>query len=405
MRTRSLPVHTLSSGLRAVIEPIEGARSVSAHLRFDFGGKDDPPGRAGLAALTEATVLRGSPGMSLRKLLNALDDYGVDRESSTSVEHTDFAFTCLPQCLGPVLKLYGRLLANPSFPAQQLETAREIAEQAVLDMEDNPAQTATWRAYRAALGGRLGRHPSGRIETLRTTTRGDVESFWRRFRSAAMLQVTLAGAVEEQEAMRMLEAAFGQWETSASASPARPRFQPRNAEKHYDGKHGQTYIRLAYPTAPPGHPLYGAGVLVKTVLAGGSANRLFTEIREKRGLAYHVGGFCRAWRGGALMIIGAETTRARSGETLKVCKGELARLTTITEPELERAKSIVKGYLLTSGELVESRAFSLAVDLFLTGRPRRLSEIVDAIDSVTLDETRELVRAFPPSPLTVVTLG
>jgi hypothetical protein len=34
-----------------------------------------------------------------------------------------------------------------------------------------------------------------------------------------------------------------------------------------------------------------------------------------------------------------------------------------------------------------------------------LSEIVDAIDSVTLDETRELVRAFPPSPLTVVTLG
>jgi len=405
MSNTPLQVHVLPNGLKTVIEPIDGARSVSVHLRFEFGGKDDPRDKSGLAALAEATALRGSPGFPLRKILNTLDDYGIDRECSTSVEHTDFAFSCLPQYLAPALRLYGKLLWSPAFTARQLKVARELTEEAILDMEDGPGQKATWLAYRVALGRRLGRHPLGGLDTLSRVSRNEVEGFWKRFRSARSLQVTVTGAATEEGALEMVAQAFGHWACGPKVRAARPRFRPREAETHIEGDCEQTHIRLAYPTAPLGHPLYYAGVLAQTVLSGGSANRLFSEVREKRGLAYQVGAFLRPWRGGALMVVCAGTSKARANETLRVCKAELRRLSTITRAELERARSIVKGYVLTAGELPEPRSGSLAADLFLTGRPRRLSEIVEDLDRISLEQVREFVRVFPPAPLAAVTVG
>lgn len=405
MSNTPLQVHVLPNGLKTVIEPIDGARSVSAHLRFGFGGKDDPRGKAGLAALTEATALRGSPGFSLRRILNTLDDHGIDRECSTSVEHTDFAFSCLPQYLAPALKLYGKLLRSPAFSARQLDVARELTEEAILDLEDSPAQEATWLAYRAALGDRLGRHPLGDLNTLSRISQSEVKGFWKKSGFASSLQVTVTGAVTEEGVLEMLARAFGHWPRGPNVRAARPRFRPREAEIHLEGDHGQTHLRLAYPTAPLGHPRYYAGVLAQTVLSGGSANRLFTEVREKRGLAYQVGAFLRPCRGGALMVVYAGTSKARAHETLEVCKAEIRRLSTITRAELERARAIVKGHVLTVGELPEPRSASLAADLFLTGRPRRLAEIVEALDRVSPEQVREFVRAFPPGPLAAVTLG
>jgi len=405
MDDSDLQVHTLSNGVRAVVEPVPGALSVSVSLRFDFGSKDDPPRKEGLAALTEATVLKGCRGMSARRIMDTLDDCGVDRESVTTAEHTNFAFNCLPEYLEPSLKLYGKSLLSPTFPLRQIEVSRELTEEAIFDLEDSPARNAMRLAFTAALGRRLGRSSLGRLETIRSVTQDDVREFFGMHRSPAALQVCIAGAIDTCEAVRQVEEAFGHWPAGPARKNFRPRFRPRSAEKHFPGDHELSHICLAYPTAPVGHPQHYAGVLAQTVLCGGSSARLLAEVREKRGLAYQVGGYYRSWCGGALMVIHAACTNARVRKTLEVCLAQVQGLARMNGAHLRLAKAIVKGQLLTGGELAESRSAMLANDLFLTGKPRRLSEIIQGVESVTMEEVRAYLKAFPPHPLTVVTLG
>ena len=102
----------------------------------------------------------------------------------------------------------------------------------------------------------------------------------------------------------------------------------------------------------------------------------------------------------------AGTTADRAQETLDVCQEEITRLAKdITEEELTRAKTVIKGGLFTAGDLPEGRASSLAEDVFLQGEGRSLDDIALGIDSVTLDQIPEYLDAYPPSPKTRVTLG
>ncbi len=133
---------------------------------------------------------------------------------------------------------------------------------------------------------------------------------------------------------------------------------------------------------------------------------MFTEVREKRGLAYSVSAFYRARRNGGLIALYAGTTAERADETLKVCRNEIDRLAEdVTEEELERSKTILKGGLFTTGDLPEGRAGSLVEDLFLDGNTRTLQEIADGVSAVTLDQITGYLQTCPPTPQTVVILG
>jgi predicted Zn-dependent peptidase len=163
---------------------------------------------------------------------------------------------------------------------------------------------------------------------------------------------------------------------------------------------------MLFSGVPRGHDLYYPGQLLVTILSGSGSSRLFTEVREKRGLAYSVAAFYRARRGGGLIALYAGTTPDRADETFAVCHREINRVAEDLSPEeLERAKTIVKGRVLTTGDLPEGRAGSLAEDLFFEGRPRALDELTRRIDEVTLDRIPAYLEAFPPDPLTLVTLG
>ena len=163
---------------------------------------------------------------------------------------------------------------------------------------------------------------------------------------------------------------------------------------------------MVFGSVPRTHEMYYPAQLAIAVLSGSGSSRLFTEVREKRGLAYSVSAFYRARRNGGLVALYAGTTADRAQETLDVCRAEVTRLADdITEEELERAKTVIKGGLFTSGDLPEGRAASLVEDVFLENRGRSLDDVALGVDSVTLDQIPAYLEAYPPTPQTLVTLG
>ena len=135
---------------------------------------------------------------------------------------------------------------------------------------------------------------------------------------------------------------------------------------------------------PETDPDYYTVRLAVEVLSGGMSGRLFTEVREKRGLCYNVwAGYSQPQGPGQHPRLRRHQQRAGPGDA-GLLHGELHRLSEgVTEAELERAKTGLKAGTIMQGESTSARAGAIAHDYFIRGRIRTLEEIKAAIDGVT----------------------
>ena len=145
------------------------------------------------------------------------------------------------------------------------------------------------------------------------------------------------------------------------------------------------------------------------VLSGGMSGRLFTEVREKRGLCYSVSAGYRAERDFGAVTAYVGTTPERAQESLDVLTQELQRIHTpagaITQEEFQRAVIGSKSRLIFSGESTGARAAALAADQHRVGRPRSLGELAEEIDRVTLDQVNNYLTRRSLGTPTIQTLG
>jgi predicted Zn-dependent peptidase len=142
------------------------------------------------------------------------------------------------------------------------------------------------------------------------------------------------------------------------------------------------------------------------VLSGGMSGRLFTEVREKRGLVYNVSAGYMSLKGQGSILGYAGTSNERAQATLDTVIHELYRLHEgVSKEELDRAKTGLKASTIMQGESTSARAGAIAHDYFMRGRIRTLDEIKAALDSVTLDQVNAWLKKNPPGPFTIVTVG
>ncbi|MFC1793008.1 M16 family metallopeptidase, partial [Planctomycetota bacterium] len=156
---------------------------------------------------------------------------------------------------------------------------------------------------------------------------------------------------------------------------------------------------------PTDDDYYNARIAI-SVLSGGMSARLFTEVREKRGLCYAIGARYHGLKEAAGILCYAGTTPDKAQSTLDCVIGEFNRLGEgITEDEIARAKVGLKSSLILQSESSSSRAGSIGSDFYILGRVRSLDEIKDKIEATSVDSVLAFLRANPFREFTVVTIG
>jgi predicted Zn-dependent peptidase len=156
---------------------------------------------------------------------------------------------------------------------------------------------------------------------------------------------------------------------------------------------------------PTDEDYYNARVAV-SVLSGGMSARLFTEVREKRGLCYAVGAQYHGLKEAAGIACYAGTTPDKAQETLDVITAEFNRLGDgISEEEIKRAKVGLKSSLVLQSESSSNRAAGTGGDYYMLGRVRSLDEIKSKIERTTVDSVLEFLRRNQFKDFTVVTIG
>jgi predicted Zn-dependent peptidase len=176
---------------------------------------------------------------------------------------------------------------------------------------------------------------------------------------------------------------------------------------HIEQETQQIQIALAYPTVPVASPDYYRARAATAILGGYSSARLFTEVREKRGLCYTVYASYESQLDRAAVLCYAGTSADRAQETLDVTLAEIARLgeSGVELEELDTMRAGLKSSLIMQQESSMGRSGSIASDWFHLGRVRSLDEISAALDALTPESVGAFAAESAAKDLTILTLG
>jgi predicted Zn-dependent peptidase len=364
----------------------------------------DPADRGGLSGFTCEMSLRGAGSRDSRQFILDLDNLGVERSESVSNAHTSYGGATLAENLPEALSIYADVLQNAHLPDDQLEAGRLGMLQELHAVEDEPAQKVMLELRRRHYPLPWGRPPQGEEKALEATTAKDIREHYGQHYQPKGAILGVAGRVEWESLKDLVGRLLGDWKPKPTESIEE---QPAACHyKHIPYESNQTQIGIAYTSVPYRHPDYFQAWGAVGVLSGGMSARLFTEVRERRGLCYSVYASYNTLkhRGGIFCYAGTSADRAQ--ETLDVTLGELTRLAAgIEEHELNRLKARIKSALVMQQESSSARSSSVAFDWYHLGRVRTLDEVEQLIDDLSASSINAYLSEHPPKDFTVVTLG
>jgi predicted Zn-dependent peptidase len=396
--------HTFGNGLVLLAQPMKSLQSAAFTFLVPAGCVYDPPERSGLASFACEMALRGAGERDSRQFVLDLDNLGVERSEAVFDSHTSYSGATLAENLPEALAIYAELLQRPRLPAEQLEASRAVMFQELRAVDDEPSQKAMIELRGSYYPKPWGRPSQGDEDSLAAIGDDDIRGFVNRQYRPNGTVLGVAGRVDWPQLKDCVERTLGAWrqqpEEPIVAKPAPIKY------RHLDFSANQTQVGIAYPTVPYRDEQYFTAWGAVGVLSGGMSARLFTEVRERRGLCYSVHASYHSLRDLAGVFCYAGTSAERAQETLDVTIAELLRLAEGVETqEVVRLKARIKSSLIMQQESSSSRSSSLARDWYHLGRARTLEEVGREIDALTSEGISAYLAENPPRDFTIVTLG
>ena len=404
MAEQPISIHKFSNGMTLIAEPMAEVSSAGFVFLLPAGAAHDPTGRTGAANVLAEHLFRGAGDMDNRTLNERLDNIGLHRQSNVSCLYTTLGGGLIADKLLEALRLHADVIRRPTLAADQFEPCRQLALQSLDSLEDDPHHQVSLLVRERFLPYPFGRPTVGKREDLQQLTAEEVRTEHAGRFSPAGTVLAVAGKVDFEQIKAAVEGYFGDW---AGPRPAEPEKGPVLSETfHQQNEGAQVHVGVMYPSVTPEDKGYYAALSAATILSGGMGSRLFTEVREKRGLCYAVGASHRVVGGYGLVQCYLGSSPDKAQEALDVMVAELVNLADgVSGEELERAQTGLRASLIMMGESSGARAAGCVRDYYYLGRVRPLEEIEAAIKAVTVEDVVEHVRAHAPGRFAVATIG
>lgn len=378
--------------------------STAMSLLVPAGSQRDPEGLAGLAGFTAEMVQRGCGQYNSRQFVEQLDRLGAARSASVTNYHTRFSAAVPTDRLRDTLALYRELFLAPLLPASQLEDSRMVAMQELLALEDDLAQKLIKVLRKRLYPDPYGRSTTGTMESVQAIQLENIQNHVKNFYVPDQAILSIAGKIDFNEVQTMVDELFGSWQ--GTVQQGLTEHPPAEGHHHIEHDSSQTQIGIVFPSVQYSHPDYFLARSAIGVLSDGMSSRLFTEVREKRGLCYTVYAMCHTIKDYGCVLAYAGTTTERAQETLDVMLQEIRRLGEgIHDDELQRLKARIKTGLIMQQESSSSRSISMASDWHLLGRVRTLDELSTLLDEINSNSINDYLASNPPKQFKIVTLG
>ena len=334
---------------------------------------------------------------SARAISTEIDSIGGEFNAFTGKEYTGFYVKCAAEHRDVALDVLVDMLRNSRFVPEEIDREKGVIVEEMNMYFDTP-RDYIGGVYESLVYGDdqpLGWDIIGRKETVRAATRETFFDYLNRWYQPSRMVVGVGGRIEgdllpriEELLGDLVEKPAGELEPTEPAANGGPRV------KIHTKPSDQAHICIGTLSAPLDHPDRYAIQLLATVLGGGMSSRLFTEVRERRGLAYYVFGVNHSYTDTGSLYAQAGVDIARVDDAVSVVGAELQRVVgeRVPDDELEKARNFAKGRFVLQLESPHGLIlFGLRREV-LEGGAVEPSEVLEGLDAVTVDDLERVAQ-------------
>lgn len=340
---------TLANGAVLLVAERPAIPIVVVRVGVPAGAVHDPADALGVANLTAALLTRGTARRTGPELDRAIEFVGGSLEAGAGSDGATVTLSVLKKDLALGLDLLAEVLLQPAFAPDEL-TRKAIDIQGSLRRSEQEPETVAARELSRMM---FPEHPYGRpvygtIESVGKITREQVTAFHQRHYRPDGANIVAVGDVTVAEIRRELLQRLAGWTAPPAPVGAVAKAPPVTGveERKIARDLTQTTVLLGRPSIKQDDPDYFALAVATYVLGGGSASRLYTRVREERGLAYSVYSSLMPARYGASYLVSLQTRTDGVVEAVRLTREEMTRLA--REPVAPRELSLAKSYLIGS---------------------------------------------------------
>ncbi len=384
----------LDNGLRVITSTMPHSRSVSVAFLVGAGSCFESQDEAGISHFIEHLCFKGTQRRPTAKEISQ-DIEGVGGIINGSTDKEATVYWCkVASCHFPIaLDVLSDLLLNSRFDTADMERERLVVIEEINMNLDLPQQRVNMLVDELLWPGQpLGREIIGTKETVSSVNRGQILNYIAHRYVPNNVVVSIAGDIGHEQAVAQIEPLRGKWSagelptdyvTNDKQTEPRLRAESRDIE--------QAHLCLAVHGFSRFHPQRFVLDLLNTVLGGGMSSRLFTEIREHKGLAYDIHSYVEHFLNSGSFITYAGVDPAKVETAIAAILEELSKLRQgITPGELTRAKEMSKGRLQLQMENSQNVALWLGSQELLMRRILDIGEVISIIDAITIDDLEQV---------------
>ena len=401
---------TLANGLRLVTHKMPQRNSAALGIWLGVGGRYEKKANKGVAHLMEHLCFKGTRRYSANEIKQTIEGLGGSLNGFTSEEFTCYLTKIISSHLLLALDILSDMVLEPLLADDDLKKEKSVIIEEIKMYRDLP------QAYVNELldellwpGHPLGMNLAGTPESVSRLKQSQLLDFKRQFYHPANIVVSVCGNIEHEKLCAKLSKLFAKAKIQANTNSQKVNIKqtkPRSRFLYKDTQ--QSHISMGYHCLSRKHPDRHAVSLLHIILGANMSSRLFSEIRDKKGLAYEIGTSPRYFNDTGAFFVHAGVDNRKVRTAISAIGKEIHKITVspVAKKEFIRAKEYYSGQLLMSLEDTLDHMLWMGEQETALRRVKTADEILKEINQVAIDDLLRVAKGiFRSSSLSLAIIG
>ena len=401
----NIRITTLPNKIRIITETQPSADSISLGVWVGVGSRYETKTQSGISHFLEHMAFKGTTSRSALQIAKEIEDVGGIINAYTGQDMTAYYTRILKKQLPIGLDIISDIVQHSIMDEKELNTEKGVIIQELNMYKDQPKHVAWVNFDETAYPNQpLGRDIGGDPKVIQNMTPKIMLDYMHSHYTTDKIIISAVGDLDHDTFVKKCEKLFTDLSTEPGIIPQAAHYE--GGYKYVKKKHEQVNLMIGFEGTSHRSPDLWTSKLLATILGGGMTSRLFQEIREKLGLVYtvHAASSCESDTG--IFYIYAGTGEKELATLMPTLCNELKKtMHSISDEELEKAKTQIRAALLMRAEEISEHADNNASELLHYGKIRTKEKLVKEINAVTKNQIIAYAQKLFISKPTVSALG
>ena len=408
--------HSIINGVHVATAEMPHMESVSAGIHLPIGSRYESMKLNGIAHFAEHMIFKGTQTRTALDLAIQVEGAGGTINAFTTEDQTCVETRGPADLLPQFIEVMSDMVWNSTYDAEELEREREVIIEEIIMYQENPSDhihdllsEALWTNHP------LSRPITGTEESIKNITSDELKNFTQEhyLKGNQGLTLSVAGKITHDRVCELAKKYLPQLDNTPSNENKFETFDPSTTINKFTHLHDQRdieQVHLVIGFHTEGRHSDERHVLrvLSLIMGETMSSRLFQELREKRGLCYHVASDYSLYHDTGTFEIHLGLDAARLTESLMTINDMIQQIIQngFTDDELEQAINYATGQSKISLESTHARMNWMGDSLLCFSKIISPKEAIETLNSTTVSELNELsLKIFNVKNMAVASIG